>query len=93
MVIPNTIQQAEINISERPFMPISDLVTLRNGYVTANDALAKCRTAQMAPQPRVYEKAYEVYQQAVNAYNVEADRVATANYPRPDINPLPRFDQ
>jgi hypothetical protein len=74
-------------------MPISDLVTLRNAYVTANKALATCRQAQMAPQPREYEKAYDAYHQALNAYNVEADRVATASYPRPDMNPLPRFDQ
>lgn len=74
-------------------MPVSDLVTLRNAYVIANEALATCRKARLAPQPRVYEKAYEAYRQALNAYNVEADRVATANYPRPDMNPLPQFDQ
>lgn len=70
-------------------MPVSDLSTLRSAYVTANEALATCRTARLAPQPRVYEKAYGAYQQALNAYNVEADRLATANYPRPDMNPLP----
>jgi hypothetical protein len=74
-------------------MPVSDLATLRSAYITANDALATCRNARMAPQPRMYEKAYVAYQQALNAYNVEADRVATANYSRPDMNPLPRFDQ
>ncbi len=74
-------------------MPVSDLATLRNLYVTANETLATCRTARIAPQPRIYEKAYEAYQQALNAYNVEAARVATANYPRADMNPLPRFDQ
>jgi hypothetical protein len=57
-------------------MPISDFVTLRNAYVTANKALATCQKAQMPPEPRVYEKAYEAYQQALNAYNVEADLVA-----------------
>lgn len=85
-------------------MPISDLVTLRHAYVTQSNALATCRKAQMAPQPHVssaghlgwsrrYEKAYEAYQQALLAYNVEAELVAPANYPRPDMNPLPRFDQ
>jgi hypothetical protein len=93
MVIPNNIQQGATNISERPVMPISDLVTLRTAYVMASEALAVCREAQVAPQPRVYEKAYETYRQALRAYNVEADRVATANYPRPDMNPLPRLSQ
>lgn len=72
-------------------MPISDLVTLRTAYVTAGEALAVCREARMAPQPRVYEKAYEAYRQALRAYNVEADRVAMANYPPPDLRPVPRL--
>jgi len=75
-------------------MPISDLVTLRTAYVAnvmASKALAVCREARVAPQPRVYEKAYETYRQALSAYNVEADRVPTADYARPDMNPLPRF--
>jgi hypothetical protein len=93
MVIPNTIQQAETNISERPLMPISDLVTLRTAYVMAGEALTACREAHVAPQPRVYEKAYEAYRQALTAYDVEADRVAVANYPRPDMSPLSRFAQ
>jgi hypothetical protein len=77
-------------------MPISDLVTLRAAYVAnamATKALAVCRGAVVAPQPRVYEKAYETYRQALRAYNVEAVRVPTADYPRPDMNPLPRFVQ
>jgi hypothetical protein len=69
-------------------MPLSDLVTLRTAYVTASDALAACREAYVAPHPRVYEKAYEAYREALRAYDVEADRVAVANYPRPDMNPL-----
>jgi hypothetical protein len=70
-------------------MPISDLVTLRTAYETASAALTACRQAHLAPQPRVYEKAYEAYREAMRAYDVEADRVAVANYPRPDMNPLP----
>jgi len=88
------IQRGVTNIFERPVMPISNLVTLRTAYVAnvkASKALTVCREAQVAPQPRVYEKAYETYRQALRAYNVEADRVPTADYPRPDMNPLPRF--
>jgi hypothetical protein len=70
-------------------MPISDLVTPRTAYVAASDALAACREAYVAPQPRVYEKAYEAYREAMKAYDVEARRVAMASYPRPDMNPLP----
>jgi len=75
-------------------MPISDLVTLRTAYVAnvmARKALAACRGARVAPQPCVYEKAYKTYQRALSAYNVEAVRVPTADYSRPDMNPLPRF--
>ena len=75
-------------------MPISDLVTLRTAYVAnvmARKALAVCREARVAPQPCVYEKAYETYRRTLKAYNVEADRVPTADYSRPDMNPLPRF--
>jgi hypothetical protein len=74
-------------------MPISDLSTLRTAYVKANKALTVCREAQMAPDPRVYEKAYEAHRQALRAYNVEAERVTMANYSRPDMNPLPNFAQ
>jgi hypothetical protein len=70
-------------------MPISDLVTLRTAYLAASEALAACREAHVAPQPRVYEKAYETYREALRAYDVESDRVAMASYPRPDMNPLP----
>lgn len=75
-------------------MPISDLVTLRTAYVAnvmARKALAVCREARVAPQPSVYEKAYETYRRALKAYTVESDRVPTADYSRPDMNPLPRF--
>ena len=68
-------------------MAISDLVTLRTAYVKADRALTVCREAQMAPHPRVYEKAYEAYQLALKAYNVEAERVFKATYSRPDMNP------
>jgi hypothetical protein len=81
---PKTIQHGANDIPERPVMPISDLINLRKAYVTANKALATCRKAQLAPDPRVYEKAYAANRQALNAYNVEAELVATANYPRPN---------
>jgi hypothetical protein len=96
MVKLKMIEQGTTNISERQVMPISDLVTLRTAYVAnamARKALTVCREAQVAPQPRVYEKAYEAYRQALRAYNIEVDRVPLANYPRPDMNPLPRFAQ
>jgi hypothetical protein len=70
---------------------VSDRVTL--AYVTKNKALATCREAQLAPETRAYQKAYKAYQSALNAYNVEAELVTTANYARPDMNPLPRFEQ
>lgn len=75
-------------------MPISDLATLRTAYVAnvkASQALAVCREAQIAPQPGVYEKAYEASRQALSAYNLEVGRVPTSNYARPDMNPLPQF--
>jgi hypothetical protein len=68
-------------------MPISDLSTLRTAYVKTDKALTVCREAQMAPHPRVYEKAYEAHQLALKAYNVEAERVFKATYSRPDMNP------
>jgi hypothetical protein len=96
MFIPKTTQQGVTNISERPVMSISDLATLRTAYVAsemASEALAVCREAQVAPQPRMYEEAYETCRQALKAYRVEAARVPMANYARPDMNPLPRFAQ
>jgi hypothetical protein len=74
-------------------MPVSELVTLRMAYVIASDALEVCRKARMAPHPKVYQKAYEAYGQALNAYNVEGERVARANYPRPYMTALPRVIQ
>jgi hypothetical protein len=74
-------------------MPVSELVALRMAYVVASDTLSGCRKARMAPHPRVYQKAYEAYRQALSAYDVEAERVASANYPRPYLTPLPGFVQ
>jgi hypothetical protein len=68
-------------------MPVSELVTLRMAYVIAGDALAVCRKARMAPHPRVYQKAYDAYRQALSAYDVEAERVARVNHPHPFTGP------
>jgi hypothetical protein len=62
-------------------------------YVIAGEALAVCRKARMAPHPRVYQKAYEAYRQALSAYDVEAERMARVDYPRPYLSPLPEVDQ
>jgi hypothetical protein len=50
-VEPKPIQHVANGIHEGLVMPNSDLVTLRNAYVTANKALARAEKASWPPSP------------------------------------------